>query len=495
MEQLQTELYRSYGKKATLKGQTAVECRFGGEVDTVLAVHATASLLRIEADNGEVRYAGRAHFFIVYEDGDRHVCRAEKGVEFATRIQDETCVPALTPRLKFITETVTTRREGASVYATALFTADVTLFGEQSFCYLTDGPLVVKRENLKLSTAHLCSGDTELSDEFGTDFVGDILLHTESVGIIDVSCATGVLKVNGEINVCILALKGEEPVSLERLIPFSVELPCDEAGANSTGEAFVSVKSISIGVDADEEQGKSELKVELTLSIDGCVYAEETIDGITDAFSTENALSLSYSELSSTASLPPVRLTERISGKAALSGTVDFSDVFLAVVSERAEASVTVTPDGKRLEGIASATLLVKSADKTHRSVELSLPFSVAVNAESNCDCNVLVCGMSARQRQEGEIEVEGTLKITLFPYRTSTVKAVSSAEEGAPVKQSDSAVSVYIPRAGDGLWELSKSLKKPPEEVLAGNPDLEFPIQEGQRVVIFRKKTLPMGE
>ena len=54
-----------------------------------------------------------------------------------------------------------------------------------------------------------------------------------------------------------------------------------------------------------------------------------------------------------------------------------------------------------------------------------------------------------------------------------------------------DSSVSVYLPHAGDGLWELSKSLKKPPEEVSANNPDIEFPIKEGQRVVIYRKKSL----
>jgi len=491
MEQLQTELYRGYGKIGRLKDQTTVECRFGGEVETVLAVYATATLMRAEADNGEIRYAGRAHFFIVYEDGDRHVCRAEKGVEFAARVQDERCVPALTPRVVFTTETVSTRREGASVYATALFGAEIVLFGEQPFRYLTGGPLVTKRENLKLTTAHLCSGETELSDEFETEFLGDVLLHTEAVNVSDVSCTTGALQVNGEINLCILALKGEELVSFERLIPFSVELPCDEAVAGGNGEACVQVKTVTIEAETNEERGNCTMRAELTLSVDGCVYAEEVIDGITDAYSVENALSLSFSEIECASAGEAVRLTERIAGKAALSSPVDFSDVFMAVILERAEASVNYTPDGKKLEGVAEATLLVRGAEKSHRGVNLSLPFSVNVNAEETCDCSVLVCGMSARQRQEGEIDVEGTLKITLFPKHLSTVRAVCGVEEGAPVVQSDSAVSVYIPRAGDGLWELAKSLKKPPEEVLAGNPDLEFPVREGQRVIIYRKKSL----
>lgn len=64
-------------------------------------------------------------------------------------------------------------------------------------------------------------------------------------------------------------------------------------------------------------------------------------------------------------------------------------------------------------------------------------------------------------------------------------------AEEGEPVVESDSAISVYIPRAGDGLWELSKQLNKSPEEVAENNPDIEFPVKEGQRVIIYRKKSL----
>ena len=66
-----------------------------------------------------------------------------------------------------------------------------------------------------------------------------------------------------------------------------------------------------------------------------------------------------------------------------------------------------------------------------------------------------------------------------------------SSAEEGEPVPEKDCAISVYVQRAGDGLWELAKRLNKSPEEVVESNPDLEFPIREGQRVVIYRKKAL----
>ena len=142
------------------------------------------------------------------------------------------------------------------------------------------------------------------------------------------------------------------------------------------------------------------------------------------------------------------------------------------------------------VDGVAMSTLIVQGTDGSHRAIELSLPFSVPIEA-TDASISVLVLGMSARQRQEGEIEAEATLKITAKERRKVSARLVSGCEEGDPLPVSDSAVSVYIPRAGDGLWELAKSLKKSPEEVSANNPDIEFPIKEGQRVIVYRKKNV----
>ncbi len=492
MISVQTETFRGYGKIGTLNAQTAVECRFGGEVECVLAVHASIVPTSVEAQNGEVRYAGRVHFIIVYEDAEKHVCRAEKGVEFSARVQDERCYPALTARAALNTENVSARREGASVYVTALIGGEIVLYGEQTFEYLTGGDLVLKREPVTVLTAHLCGGSAEADDEFETEFIGDILLHSETVNVTDISCETGVLRAEGEINLGVLALKGENAlVSFERLVPFNLEIPCDEASFGCTAQARVIVTNVSLHADSDEEKGKCRITAELTLQIEGCVYEETTIDAVTDAFSTTNAVTLSYGEVECTGAGAVQRTTERISGKAALSSAVDFSDVLQAVVLQRAEANLVTAQDGRRAEGIASAPLLVLGSDGVRRGVEMSLPFSVPVNSEGDCEISVMPCGMSARQKQEGEIDAEATLKITLAGIRKTTSRQVTAVEEGAPVRENDCAVSVYVPRAGDGLWELAKSLKKTPEEVSASNPDIEFPIKEGQRVVIYRKKSL----
>ena len=487
----QTANYRGYQKVLSLTHQTAVECKFGAEVESVIASEARVILTGADVSDGEVRYYGKTYFLIVYADSEKRICRAEKGIEFSARAENEGCYPALTARAALSVENLSTRREGASVYLTALIGADISLYGEHSFDYLSGGDLVTKREEANLLSARLVGGTTETEDEFETEFIGDILLHSESVSGVDIALSAGAVRAEGEINLCILALKGDGSLaSFERLVPFSFEIPCEEAFPGRNAELRVSVLDVNLKADADEEKQKCKIVAEFTLGAEGCVYEERTLDIVTDAFSCTNEITLSYNEVTTSGAGPSHSFTERVSGKAALSSTVDFSDTLLAVTLQRAEANLVSTDDGMRVEGVALATLLVKGADGTVRGLEMSLPFSVAADA-TDADVCVLVCSMSARQRQEGEIDAEATLKISFKEHRSLSAKFVCGVEEGAQVPVCDCAVSVFIPAAGDGLWELAKSLKKSPEEVSLNNPELEFPVKEGQRVVIYRKKAL----
>ena len=487
--QFETESYRGYTRAGTLFQETAAECRFGGEVETVLASSVELFPVRAEAEEGGVRIMGRARFCLVYENASRGVCRAEKAAEFSFKAAGE-CHMASSPRVRLKAEKLSLRREGASVYLTALVLAEVQLFEEREFVYLTGGGLVLRREGLPAYSAHLVSGETELSDDFTTDFLGDVLLHTSTALVTSARAEAGGLVLEGEVNVCLLTLKEGEPVSLERLIPFRIELPAETANAGDAAEGRVSVKDVFLTADSDEEAKKCSLHLELALLAEGCVYSEERVDAVTDCYSLTHAVKLTYSEGETSAPGECISLTERISGRAALSSPIDYSDTLLAVTLQRAEGSVVRGESGRAVEGTANAVLLLRSADGSRRGVEMSAPFSGPASLEGECALELMVCGMSARQRQEGEIDAEATLKLTLTPLKTYPLRAVCAAEEGEAVQESDAAVSVYIPRAGDGLWELSKRLKKPPEEVLKSNPDLEFPIGEGERVVIYRSRT-----
>ena len=109
--QLETQCYRGYTRTGTLAQETAVECRFGGEVETVLSAHAELLPVHATAEEGGVRVLGRARFSLVYENAERGVCRVEKGAEFTLKAQGE-CHAAALPRVRLKTENISVRREG-----------------------------------------------------------------------------------------------------------------------------------------------------------------------------------------------------------------------------------------------------------------------------------------------------------------------------------------------------------------------------------------------
>ena len=86
-----------------------------------------------------------------------------------------------------------------------------------------------------------------------------------------------------------------------------------------------------------------------------------------------------------------------------------------------------------------------------------------------------------------GETEVEGALKLALKNYRIYETEYVSSVEIGEPTVENDSGVSVFLPREGEGLWQVAKRLKCSPEDVEKNNPDLVFPVKGDERILIYR--------
>ncbi len=479
---------------ARLKAQSIVECRLTGvgEIGAVLATRATAVLTSAEAADGEVRYNGKVLLNVIYEDTGKNVCRMERGAEFTHRACDERITPACGVRAALQVLSAEVRREGASFYVSCVVEADISLVCAASFDYLTGGTsLVCRKSAQKFLRCEYCSGAIEVGDEFETDFVGDVLMHGENVYLRQVSASAGCLVIGGEVAVNVCVLKEEGPDNYERMLPFRAELPCDGASAGMLCRASAFVQSANITAGTDEEKGKSKLTLTVGLSLQGTLWQEEEIAAVTDAFSPACEVILSQEERSVTYTAETLRFTEKVNGTASLSAPIDYSTALQALVLQRAEADCRVGRDGEEVQGVVSATLLLADSDGEKRAAEVQLPFALPLqNApQGEKQVSVLVCGMSVRQKQEGEAEVDATLKIAVECLAERTMHFISALEAGEEIRASDSAFSVFLPREGDGLWEIAKSLHKSPEEVAADNPAMTFPVRRGERIIVYRRK------
>ena len=489
------ETYRYTTRVCRAGSQSIVECRLpGGEIAGVLAIHARAVPAECVCADGEVRYNGKLFLSVVYEDADRKVCRAERGAEFSHRAENPAVTPACFARAAFRTDNVSWRREGSGLYISVIVGADIDVYGTVQAEYLTGGEgIVAKRKGQPIVKTVCVSGEAETDDEFSTDYIGDILLHSENVHIARVDAEAGQVCVQGEVALNICAQKGDmSPCSYERLLPFRMEIPCDEALPGQTASARVCVKSAVLSADADEERGRCRVNAALILTADCELYIKDELPACEDAFSPSCELICTRERRSGRYLSEIAVFTERVSGQASLSRPIDYSVSLQAAAVPRAEISCKRGENGGEAEGAIFADVILCDADGGHRSAELSLPFLFPIKYDAECtpEVRAAVCGLNVRQRREGEAEAEATLKVTLFLYREAEADYISAAEEGEAYRESDCAVSVFIPRAGDGLWEISKQLRRPPEEVEKSNPELKFPVGAGERIVVWRRKS-----
>jgi hypothetical protein len=124
------------------------------------------------------------------------------------------------------------------------------------------------------------------------------------------------------------------------------------------------------------------------------------------------------------------------------------------------------------------------------KNTEICLPFAITLN-DINVwdDIQVVVCGMSVRQREEGICEGEGVVKVFISSFERVESVYLSNAAEGDKYEQNDSAISVYIPLAGDTLWQTAKKLRRSPESIEKINSELKFPLCGNERIVVYRNK------
>ena len=488
----QYETYRYTGEVCHLKSQSIVECRLNGsEIGSIIAVQAKAVPIECSCADGEVRYSGKLLLCVLYEDGERKICRTERGAEFFHKAEGDKVTPACFSKILFSIDNVSHRREGSGLYVSVIVGADASVYGSRQIEYLVGGENVeTKRETLTVCKTVCISGEAEAEDEFETDNVGDVLLHSENAVVTSVSVGAGELTVEGELNLNVCVLKNDDSLcSYERLLPFKIQIPSEEAFGKVSASARVCVKTAELTATVDEEKGKSKIVFAYSLCADCFLSVKDEISAATDAFSTQSYLSLQYANDGGRYLTNQIKYTERVSGVAALSPVLDGEYFLQAAVLPRAEITCKRTERGAEAEGVVLAEILLREADGGCKPCTLSLPFMFPIDAQGDeLEADCIVCGLNVRRKKDGETEAEATLKICVKTYERLNWEYVSELTEGEPYEETDAAISIFLPLAGENLWQVAKRLRQSPEQLKNSNPNLEFPVRDGERIFVYRQ-------
>lgn len=473
-------------KIAEIKAQSIVEIKFTEQdMGEIVAVHPQVSLSSAEVSSGRINYGGRLICTVVYAEGSS-LCRVQKGAEFSHHADHDNLAPAQNCDCALTCEHTRVRREGSFYIVSVVVGAKISVSDSvgRSYIQSLDGA-IIRREEGKLFNAVNFSGESEIDDDFNL-VATDILVPSAQPAVLNCAVRSGFVEVSGEIYLSLLAVREGSPVALDRIIPFKAELTCERAIVPSFAGCRAEFKDMAVDCKVNEDRGKCDVNFNATLNFTGTFFEEEEVSFISDAFSPENQLTLNFNEEQCHVCTDVKVYSERVSGLCASKAKLDYTCAFLAAALPRAD--YTRTQSG--VDGSVTATLFFEQGGEV-RTTEVNLPFSVNLSGlnSSEGELTVAVLGMSMRQRAEGECEAEAVLKIAVTDGQSHCVRYLTDAVEGENKAVNNSAISVYIPAAGDGLWETAKKLGCTPESIQQTNPELSFPLSGKERILIFRGK------
>ncbi|MBO7377636.1 MAG: hypothetical protein J6U35_02035 [Clostridia bacterium] len=477
------------GETSRIK-QTEVECKITAPTDvkSVIAVTGTASSIGEEIVGGEIRYSGRAIFYVLYQSPEGNLEKAECGVEFSDRAEKGDAVSSV----KYVVYSVTGEEavyKNGGYYVQALVTAEIAEGVECDANALVGGDdLLCDYGDVDIMTVVGENKSTmQVEEEFELGYpVKDILTHSAEASVSEVQSGIGAIILDGAVYLSLTIVRGDENGTIckeHRTIPFRLEMDMSAAAPAMSALSVIGVKKSAFKVVVDEEKGASNVIASFDLDAFGRVSEDKTITLVRDAYSVKNEISLSSATARQTCPVGGYIISEKIAG--ATDFEFDGNSEVVTVVGERAE-SLTLNAEKNKVTGVIAA-VAVEKGEEGYSGKRVILPFELPFNGKTETGYKISASIENFNYRIRGGLDFEATLKINVTEIIDNSFGVVSGIEVGAEKEEKTNAISVYIARGNDTLWDVCKELGMPAEKITALNPEISFPLSGEERIVIYR--------
>ncbi len=487
---------------AAVKGQIKIDCKTDVSTDTVeriLSVNAFATIVQSQAVSGQIRYGGKATFYLSYLDVDGELKKCECGNEFAGALEKVGVVSDSRIKVSVNVDKAEANVDGIRLSISAFLTIVAEVYERKEINALSGGDnlIVDAREVPIVRGFGVKQGVFPVEEEFELGYpVQEVLSHRADAVVTAVQCGVGSIIVDGQVFLSLIALQKNEKRDIIRenkVLPFRYELECEDAMPTMQATAHAIEKSFKTDISVDPEKGTSTLLSSVTLQFEGEAFASASATLASDAFSTSDQVELVYDQFPYYKACEQYGVNHVGLGRSAVD-ELPVGATILAVGGERAEI-ISVTRKENLVEVIGTVTAIgyFKDGDgkaftrKLETSFEKSI--EVPVSDSDAVDITCLAVKASAKIVSLTETDLDYELLFTVYPCERSDIKYVKEVKCCGEKKECSSAISVFIPMEGEDLWLLSKRLNVCPETLIATNRELQFPLTGKERIVIYRQK------
>lgn len=311
-------------------------------------------------------------------------------------------------------------------------------------------------------------------------------LHA-TVFVNNVFPGNGSFQIEGEIALRMIALSDNGEVMNQTFTnPFTTEILDESLKADTTIDVIASECGMEYTLSAQDSRA---FVTDIKLALYPIASDMREVESVVDAYSTTHDLKIEEKKhsLDSLFCLRTVR--DKVSANVkAQNGVNDVMCITGAMLSY----STNLNNGILTAEGVICATVIYLDDENRTDSIKVELPFQTVIAKDFDCKIDissqVMITGMFARVRTASEIEVSVEITVNASGKRTTMVNLISDIEMADAKEVDDVAITLYIVKPNQSMWEVAKELNTSEATIINQNPDLKLPVKAGDKVVLYKE-------
>ena len=356
----------------------------------------------------------------------------------------------------------------------------------------------VRSEEIKYCDVFACN-----SQEFNIELeleqpqsISEILCVDSKMQILNVEAGADVVRISGEVVTNLIYLTSDEPAKLKN--QFYIQAFSHEILANNLQkDDLVSVKAniwgTEIKLEGELSSAKGTIILLTSVKADIVISKEQTLSVVVDAFCPKYNLNLTSCETNFVGIEECNKSIEKVDSSIVLGEESERIDRVLGVcghcvvVDRISKENETAFVEGKI---ICNVVFTLDDENCSVNSILSTIPFKLSLPVKSEVsDVEIVARDVDARHKRSKEIDIICELAITLKSSSNCAYSYLSDATLGEKRNEKYSPMSLYYVKSVNNLWDLSKKLCVSGDLIMEQNPNLTFPIDSLQKVLVYRKR------
>ena len=388
---------------------------------------------------------------------------------------------------------------GGNIAIDCMLTAAATLISSREVASIVadDETICQKEDEMLVNTLVGSATETfEVESEFAIKEPVRKVISTDSSAVVKtVESGVNFVSVGGEVITRLLYLTENDRFETAYVTEnFKEEVELEGVTRESVSDAAAYIKQSSIKCQTDAADKGVNIKVIIPVMLKVESYLEKPVNVIKDIYCTQNDLQVSTSSFEMSKQYPCELLEAKIDGALTLDEDKPRVDKIMFVGGSNLCVTNSYIKGGEVfVEGVAKTNVVyLNDETNTLHSAVVEVPFVVSDKTDCSEDAQITVnatlTDVDVVVKKGREFLFDAKLKISLCCCQGTVGAVISSVESGEEYPPRDCAIELVFATTGQTAWDIGKQIKVKEDSIVFQNPDLTFPLEKDESVVVYYK-------